>query len=263
MLELIDNIFNSSIVVNWIAPIVVTVLGSIIVKLLFDKKKSKSIIYSINVANNRFVEAVRPFFIQEIEFNMEIIDDIRNAIIREYSVDENMLYTTNQLKEFLILDVVETRYLTEERKKDLISCICSLFNKLDVDIHNEDSILQPIEILKNEKDNLNNYNFQLSIILYVTSISVFLIILASKIKEVELFFQNELLTVVSTICSLLVVLVTTYITTNYKKQDRRNNKIIKKLNETKESNDKISKMSLKEILLHNQEQKKKDDSKKK
>lgn len=163
MFQSIEDFLRNGVLLNWIAPIIGTIIGAIAVKLLIDRYKSKSVISIINVANNRFVDAVRPFFIEEIEIDMKIVINIRNAIKREYCADDDMIYTIEQLKEQIILDISETKYLSEERKKQLIHNVYSKFDNFQAETDAE-IVEEQTELIKYEINKLRVNNYYLAII---------------------------------------------------------------------------------------------------
>ncbi len=167
----IENFLQSGVLLNWIAPILGTVVGAIAVKLLIDRYKSKSVISIINVANNRFIDAIRPFFIEEIEIDMKVVINIRNAIKREYCADDDMIYTIEQLEEQIILDISETKYLSEERKKQLIHNVYAKFDNFKTET-DTDIMEEQTELIKYEINKLRTNNYYLAII------SVIIIVMA-------------------------------------------------------------------------------------
>ena len=171
MLQGIEDFLRHGVLLNWIAPIIGTIIGAIAVKLLIDRYKSKSVISIINIANNRFVDAIRPFFIEEIEIDMKIVINIRNAIKREYCADDDMIYTIEQLKEQIILDISETKYLSEERKKTLIHNVYLKFDNYQAETEAE-IVEEQTELIKYEVNKLRVNNYYLAII------SVLIIVMA-------------------------------------------------------------------------------------
>jgi hypothetical protein len=129
------------------------------------------VISIINIANNRFVDAIRPFFIEEIEIDMKIVINIRNAIKREYCADDDMIYTIEQLKEQIILDISETKYLSEERKKQLIHNVYLKFDNFQAETDTE-IVEEQTELIKYEINKLRANNYYLAII------SVLIIVMA-------------------------------------------------------------------------------------
>lgn len=163
MFQAIEDFLRNGVLLNWIAPILGTIVGAIAVKLLLDRYKSKSVISIINVANNRFIDAIRPFFIEEIEIDMKVVINIRNAIKREYCADDDMIYTFEQLEEQIILDISETKYLSEERKKQLIHNVYAKFDNFKAET-DTDIVEEQTELIKYEINKLRTNNYYLAII---------------------------------------------------------------------------------------------------
>ena len=176
MWDALTSFLRNDVVTIWVAPIIGTIIVAMAVKLLAERYKSKSIINIINLANNRFIDAIRPFFIQEIEINMKIINNIRNAIKREYCADDDMLYTIEQLEEQIILDLSETKYLTEERKKELIHNVYHKFDNLKVE-DSENREEKQTELIKSEISKLKNNSYRLiTIFLLIIIMSIILLL---------------------------------------------------------------------------------------
>ncbi len=171
MFQAIEDFLQNGVLLNWIAPILGTIIGAIAVKILIERYKSKSVISIINVANNRFVDAIRPFFIEEIDIEMKIVINIRNAIKREYCADDDMIYTIEQLKEQIILDISETKYLSEERKQQLIHNVYAKFDNFQAET-DTDIVEEQTELIKYEINKLRVNNYYLAII------SVLIIVMA-------------------------------------------------------------------------------------
>ena len=176
MWENIAAFMRNDIVTLWIVPIIGTIIVVLAIKLITDRYKSKAIINIIRIANSRFVDAVRPFFIQEIEIDRKIINNIRNAVKREYCADDNMLYTIEQLEEQIILDISESKYLTEARKQELIHNIYDKFDhfKREEPFYKEE---EQTQLIKEEIWKLKNSNYRLiTIFLLIILMSILLLI---------------------------------------------------------------------------------------
>lgn len=218
MLEAISGFIKSDLVINWIAPLVGSCIVMIAIKLIMDRYKSKTIIGIINIANNRFIDAIRPFFIQEIEVNMKLVNNIRNAIKREYCADDNMLYTIEQLEEQIILDISETKYLTEERKKELIHNVYEKFDDLKSEApkqYNEEQT----ELIRSEIGRLKSSNSRL-LILFMIAIMMTIILLINYIYTLD--FSNLYLLI---IILPLIMLIAQMLTDNMVQNRRSSNKM--------------------------------------
>ncbi|MBP1755741.1 MAG: hypothetical protein H6Q59_2139 [Firmicutes bacterium] len=213
MFEIIAEFLRNDIMINWIAPIIGTVIVVIAIKLFMDRYQSKTVISIINVANNRFIDAIRPFFIQEIEINMKIVNNIRNAIKREYCADDNMLYTMEQLEEQIILDISETKYLTEERKKELIHNVYSKFEELKSEVP-ENHPEEQTELIKSEINKLKSSNSRL-FILFILVIMMTIIILINYFYTLD-FSNLYLLIIILPLIMFIVEMITDNMVQNKK-----------------------------------------------
>ena len=213
MFEIITGFLRNEVIIQWIAPIIGTIIVIIAIKLFMDRYKSKSVISIINIANNRFIDAVRPFFIQEIEINMKIVNNIRNAIKREYCADDNMLYTIEQLEEQIILDISETKYLTEERKKELIHNVYSKFDNLKTE--EEGKPEEQTELIRSEINRLKSSNARL-VILFILVIMMTIILLINYFYTLD-FSNLYLLIILLPLIMFLVEMITDNLEQNKKK----------------------------------------------
>lgn len=213
MFEIIANFLRNDIMINWIAPLIGTFIVVIAIKLFMDRYKSKTVISIINISNNRFIDAVRPFFIQEIEINMKLINNIRNAIKREYCADDNMLYTIEQLEEQIILDISETKYLTEERKKELIHNVYNKFDDLkneEIENHKEEQT----ELIKSEINKLKSSNTRL-LVLFILVIMMTIILLINYFYTLD-FSNLYLLIIILPLIMFIIEMITDNMVQNKK-----------------------------------------------
>lgn len=122
-MEYIKAFLTNNIVIAWIAPIFTAIIATIIIKVFSIRKKNKE----IKAANQRYADAIRPYVIQKIEINEQIIHGIRNAISMEFSVPEKYIYTDGALRDTLMYDITTTRFMTEQGKAELIHNIVNMF----------------------------------------------------------------------------------------------------------------------------------------
>jgi hypothetical protein len=213
VLSIFADFLRNDIMINWIVPIIGTIIVLIAIKLFMDRYRSKTIISIINIANNRFIDAIRPFFIQEIEINMKLVHNIRNAIKREYCAEDNMLYTIEQLEEQIILDISETKYLTEERKKELIHNVYDKFDALKnevVEQHPEEQT----ELIKSEIGRLKSSNSRL-FVLFILVIMMTIILLFNYFYTLD-FSNLYLLIIILPLIMFLVEMITDNMAQNKK-----------------------------------------------
>ena len=123
MLELLKN----EIVINWIAPIItgliVVAVPTIVIKTFKLKKDEKT----IKQANQRFLDSIMPFIIQKIKISSSYISDIRNVVIEESGLRDKYVYSEISLRNKLTMDISESKYVDEDRKKELIDFTYDIF----------------------------------------------------------------------------------------------------------------------------------------
>lgn len=131
MANLVKEFLNNQIVVNWIAPIitgliVVAVPSGIakFVQIKIDKKK-------VNDANNRYLDSIRPYIIQKIDISSKLISDIRNVVVDESDLKNKYVYSEIQLRNKLIMDITESKYIDENNKYELIEFTYKNFKEFE------------------------------------------------------------------------------------------------------------------------------------
>ena len=145
MLELLKN----DIVINWIAPIItgliVVAIPAFIVKILRLRKDEKI----VKEANQRYLDVIMPFIIQKIGISSVYITDIRNVIIYESGLKDKFVLSELSLRNKLVMDISESKYIDENNKKELIDFTYEVFKNFD----NKNS-LEIVE--ENEIKKINN-----------------------------------------------------------------------------------------------------------
>lgn len=117
----------------WIAPtitaIVAAILSLIIEQVVFKLNDN----IKIKKVNNQMIEHIEPFIIQQIFIKLEDIKKIRSAIILENDIKEYKVYSIEELRDILILNVSNTKYLKEEEKNKLFKLINNIFTEKTID----------------------------------------------------------------------------------------------------------------------------------
>ena len=113
---LLKPILTNQIIVDWISPIITGLIIVIIPALIAKFFKNKNLIKNINFVNNKIIDTIRPFIIQRIEIDSKFISNIRNAIIKENNIKEKYIYNELDIRNKLLLDISETRFLKENEK---------------------------------------------------------------------------------------------------------------------------------------------------
>ncbi|MCR3760304.1 hypothetical protein KYB31_15095 [Clostridium felsineum] len=170
MSSAIASFMTNKIVLEWIKPILIPlVIASIsyIIGVVYKRKKSINVIETINVANKRLIDSIRPFFIQRIKLNKDVLISIRNAISREYKIEDESLFSIGEIKENVILDVSETRFLKDQDKMELIDFIESTFDEYEPQ---EKDILEKDKVMLIDAHNkIERYN---NILIYLGILGV-------------------------------------------------------------------------------------------
>ena len=148
MKEFLEN----TVVVTWIAPII-TGIVVIIITTLFGKIisiwwKNRAFIRKVESANEKYINNVLPYMIQEIEVDAKMLYSIKKAITIEYNVAEKYLYTNEQICNLIILNISNTRFLTEINKARLINNVLEIFGRIGNSIIREEEKETKVKISK-------------------------------------------------------------------------------------------------------------------
>lgn len=194
----IKQILANSIIIGWVAPIVTGVLLAIIVKFILERNKSKELLLRIEKANENYTNAIRPFIIQKIPINKALIGDIKKAIVKKYALKETMIYSEEELKSKILLDVADTRFLTEESKCDLIEFA---YNNLDSPESTGD---RKANIEEDERQKINKYTLAIYSLLVIGSLLILLIAILNNPEGIK--YENNPVVIVSLIITMVSLL---------------------------------------------------------
>lgn len=176
MKEIYENVIKpiliNEIVVNWIAPIITGILviaiPAIVLKFFRLRKDTKK----INNVNDRFINSVRPYIIEKIKISSNLIIDIRRAIIMDSNIKERFVLSEIDLRNKLIMDINESKYIDEVNKKELIDFTYEIFK----DFEKENELIDNKEISVRERkvNILNNFVKNPIILFFVSQIMIIL-----------------------------------------------------------------------------------------
>ncbi|WP_238948845.1 hypothetical protein [Clostridium sp. YIM B02569] len=160
----------------WVAPTVTAIIAALIVAfvtVLIKKRNAVGYINTISAAEEKLLEILRPFFIQELELTQEVLIDLRRAIIKEYKLKDEKFISIKEIKEAIILDILRTRFIKEDDKKRLVESTYITFGKYKESITEEKNKLMYEDELK-----VNNYNHLMTTLaLIITMLSAITTIL--------------------------------------------------------------------------------------
>lgn len=189
----IEPFLTNSVIETWIAPIITAIVTAIVIHIgssfIRNKKKQKA----INEANEKILNSIRPFIIQQIPITQEQIISIKNAVVLTTKLNPYELYTMDEIKDRLILDISETRFLKEIDKNKLFEVISDIFKEeqtIDEDENSEKNIADETNVEK-------NLNKMYDLLDFYTFMVVFELILFSIVAMFNIsneFLNNFLLT---------------------------------------------------------------------
>ena len=240
---ILKPILTNQIIVDWIAPIVTGLILLLIPVILTKFIKNNTLLKNIKDVNNKIINTIRPFIIQRIEINSHFISDLRKAIIKENKIKEKYIFNEIQIRNKILLDISETRFLKENEKQDLINFTYKVFNDFD-----EKQILSNTSSEDIEEQNIKKLSMKLTSIILIISLIIMLI--AYIVKPVNSNIEDNiviLITLISSTASLLSLF------TNYLDLNSFHDKAL--LNVTKEMNNTL--LSSIKNISHKKDNKKK------
>lgn len=184
MIELAKSFLTNEIVINWIAPIITALVTAGIPVGLAKLVQSKRDERKINDANQRFINAIRPYIIQEISILPKFISDIRNIVVQEAGVKDKFVYSELNLRNKLIIDITESKYIDEKNKEKLIKFTYGIFEFFDNDKTKD-------EVSNFDKTSIWNRIINMPIVVFIISM-IFMILIAIFDKGDVALTENPL-----------------------------------------------------------------------
>ena len=132
-MEYIMHFLENNIVINWLAPVVTTVLATIILRILSIGKKRKK----INEANKKYIDAIRPYVIKKHKIGGDILISLRSAVSIETGIAEKDLYSVEMLKDVLIYNISTTQFMEEQEKISTVEHIIENFSGINTEQLND------------------------------------------------------------------------------------------------------------------------------
>lgn len=205
-MDIIMGFLENETVQAWIAPIIVvivTTLGGYAINLFRKKRQVEKSIDTYSAAEEKLIDILRPFFIQELELNNNIIEAARKGIIREFRLDDNSFIGMEEIQNILILDILKTRFIKEEDKKRLID---ETYTAFDVDSLKTKSNTD-INYLNIKELEVEQYKNNFAAVM--TSIMLMGVGLITVINTSDVFYYDGLINVMvgglTLICSIMLI----------------------------------------------------------
>ena len=156
---ILEPILTNQIIVDWIAPIITGLIVLLIPAIVTRVIKNRNLLRNIKDINSKIINTIRPFIIQRIEISSHFISDLRKAIIKENGIKEKYVFNEIEIRNKILLDISETRFLKENEKQDLIDFTYEIFknfNKKEIIRYKENRL--DYQILINKKNMKKSYD---------------------------------------------------------------------------------------------------------
>lgn len=197
--NIIEPILTNEIIVNWIAPIITGLLVVAIPIILSNLIRNRNLIKNIQEINNKIIDTIRPFIIQRIEIDSRFISNIRDAIIKESNIKSKFIANEIEIRNKILLDISETRFLKENEKQDLINFTYNIFKDF-----NE----KQMDANKNNVDIKSNIGLSMTKILYtiILIVSLVIMLIAYKINPVNTNVEDNIVIILTMISSIFSII---------------------------------------------------------
>ncbi len=153
-MNLFMNFLENQTVQAWIAPIIVTIiitLGGYAINVFRRKRQAEKSINTYSAAEDKLLESLMPFFIQEINLDKRLILDVRKAIVREYGLDEDKFITIDEIRNIVVLNILKTSFIKEEDKKRLAEGVYNIFDSFKLNVEEEGANVESYVSIKEKE----------------------------------------------------------------------------------------------------------------
>lgn len=190
-MNLFMKFLENQTVQAWIAPIIVTIiitLGGYAINVFRRKRQAEKNINTYSAAEDKLLESLMPFFIQEINLDKSLILDVRKAIIREYGLDEDKFITIDEIKNTLVLNILKTSFIKEEDKKRIVEGVYKTFDSFKFNVEEDGGNIENYVNIKEKEIQ----RYQNKLIYILTAMSIIGLILWLTLRTVEMSGEIEL-----------------------------------------------------------------------
>lgn len=211
--EVLKPFLTNEIVITWVSPIItgliVVAIPAVLIwvfKVLQIKRDEKK----INAANQRFIDAIRPYIIQNIDILPNFITDIRTVIVEESGVKDKFVYSELGLRNKIIMDINESKYIDETNKEKLIIFSYDTFKSFE---QKKEQIVSNKEVSKASRKMFLHF---IPMEVYLILLSMILMIIANFFHDPSIKYEEDplvLLPFFLGIISSLILMVSSFIKT--------------------------------------------------
>lgn len=196
---ILKPILTNQIIIDWIAPIITGLIVLLIPAIITRGIKNRNLLKNINDINNKIINTIRPFIIQRIEINSHFISDLRKAIIKENRIKEKYIFNEIEIRNKILLDISETRFLKENEKQDLIQFTYEMFKDFDEKQMETNTSYEDIEEQRIKRMSI----ISTSTILIV---SLIIMLIAYIVKPVNTNIEDNIVILITMISAMISII---------------------------------------------------------
>ncbi|MFK4568128.1 hypothetical protein [Enterococcus sp. UD-01] len=184
-----ELIFKSLPILSWvIAPIATYFINRYLQKR--DKNKG------YRRASKKIVSLLKPIVLEEKNFTVDLISSLINSVSRDEDIDVDRMESPEIILDELILDIVDSGFVTNDKKIEISQRLLSLKSELKEEYVEKDSIpsIEVAETINNEKADLlfNEYHKLMKrdrirgrVTLLISTLSVYIALLTVLLAVIE------------------------------------------------------------------------------
>ena len=160
----------------WVVGIGGGILSGLIVtwisRIMFSKKENSIYVQNLQSANNEVIYALRPAISENKFPSVEIISALIEANSRKFKVKRQDMYNIKQLAEELTKEIMDTSFISYDKKDALFQHLVDLYNEEEVIEIKENVIVRSdLEVQEYKKRLLNRVTIMLG---FMTTIVFFM-----------------------------------------------------------------------------------------
>ena len=114
----------------WVVGIGGGILSGFVVTLfsrkMFVKKEDREYLQKLVTANHEILYAMRNTISEKQTPSLTIVNSLQSATARKYGIEENDLYSIDEMADTLIKEVMDSRFMPVELKKEYYILLCDL-----------------------------------------------------------------------------------------------------------------------------------------
>lgn len=121
---------NNSWVVGVVGGLISGLLVWLITTKLFKSKQTREYTHKVITVNGELIYSLRSGISQRKLPSLDVLDALKNATARKYSVDVRDIYTNKDLAEELIKEIMDSSFIPVESKDNFFELLNPLLNEM-------------------------------------------------------------------------------------------------------------------------------------